>query len=182
MFRVIRGTPSRTALLGILVVTTVAACSLAGRPSAVSPAPPVIAPSVPVPSTSAPASAYASIAEGPPAAALAAEGGDATDGQLGTYTWGGGGSDAPWLRGARMAVGSGEPLSVAFRPETMIEAWTARAVPSTADGPERATALGQGAGLPRFRSPDAGTWTVEVHVTFPNAAGAASYFWQLAVD
>ena len=40
------------------------------------------------------------LASSPPTAALAVEGGDPTDGQLGTYTWGEGGSDAPWLPGA----------------------------------------------------------------------------------
>ena len=35
----------------------------------------------------------------PPAATLAAEGGDPVAGQLGSYTWAGGGSDSPWLPG-----------------------------------------------------------------------------------
>jgi hypothetical protein len=183
MSGLIRRSPPGTAILGIAVVTAVAACSLAGGPPAVSPTPsPVIAPSIPVATESAATSKSDSIAADPPVAALAAEGGDPTDGQLGTYTWGDGGSDAPWLPGARMAVGSGEPLTVSFQPAITIEAWTARAVPSSADGPEGATALGQGSGPPQFMAPAAGTWTVEVHVIFANAAGKASYFWQLAVD
>jgi hypothetical protein len=182
MMGLIRRSPLRTSILGIVVVTAVAACSLASRPAAVSSAPSWVAASFPVATPKASTMANASIAAGPPAAALAAEGGDPTDGQLGTYTWGDGGSDAPWLPGTRMAVGSGEPLTVSFLPETAIEAWAARAVPSTADGPAGATALGQGAGPPRFAAPAAGTWTVEVNVVFANAAGKASYFWQLGVD
>jgi hypothetical protein len=177
-----RRSPLGTSILEIVVATAVAACSVASRPPVASPTPSSVAASVPMATAQASTGANASIAAGPPVAALAAEGGDPTDGQLGTYTWGDGGSDAPWLPGARMAVGSGEPLSVSFRPESTIETWAARAVPSTADGPADATPLGQGSGRPRFSAPQPGTWTVEVHVVFANAGGKASYFWQLAVD
>ena len=50
----------------------------------------------------------------PPAAALAVEGGDPVTGQLGTFTWGDGGSDSPWLPGAPIAVGTGEQLTVSI--------------------------------------------------------------------
>jgi hypothetical protein len=168
----------RCAGLALVVVVALAACSVGGaRPTAVPPSP---SPSPVVADPSDQASA--TDAAGPPVAALAAEGGDPTDGQLGTYTWGDGGSDAPWLPGTRMAVGAGEPLSVSFRPEATIQSWSARAVPAAADGPADALALGQGAGQPRLMAPDGGTWTVEVHVVFVNPAGKASYFWRLAVD
>lgn len=168
--------------LGVLIrmlvaVSAVAACSAPARPSGSAPAP------SPTPVVADPSDrASRTAAAGPPVAALAAEGGDPTDGQLGTYTWGDGGSDAPWLRGARMVVGTGEPLTVTFRPETTIGTWSARAVPATADGPAGATTLGAGSGQPRFMAPGDGTWTVEVSVVFGSAAGKASYFWQLAVD
>jgi hypothetical protein len=178
-----RHSPLGMGLLGFAVVTAMAACSLAGGSGDRSPtAAPIATTPVPVATPNTTASANEQSAAGPPIAALAAEGGDPTDGQLGTYTWGDGGSDAPWLPGARMAVGSGEPLTVSFRPVATIDEWSARAVPSTADGPAGATALGQGSAAPRFVAPDAGTWTVEVHVVFGNAAGTASYFWKLAVD
>ena len=51
----------------------------------------------------------------PPAASLAVEGGDPVTGQLGTFTWGDGGSDSPWLPGAPIAVGTGEQLTVTDR-------------------------------------------------------------------
>jgi hypothetical protein len=121
-------------------------------------------------------------ASGPPLAQLAAEGGDPTAGQLGTYTWGDGGSDAPWLPGARISVGSGEPLTVTFTPTARVGSWRARTVPSTSDGPAGAIVLGQGSGTPRFEAPEPGTWTVEVGVVFAKGDGTASYFWQLAVD
>jgi hypothetical protein len=175
--------PLRSVTRVIVVVTVVAACSIGGRPAAVSlsaSAAPSPSPSPVVADSSIPTGRQ--IVTGPPAAALAAEGGDATDGQLGTYAWGDGGSDAPWLHGERVAVGAGEPLIVRFRPETAIETWSARVVPASADGPAGASGLGQGSGQPRFAAPGAGTWTAEVRVVFANAAGEASYFWQLAVD
>jgi hypothetical protein len=114
-------------------------------------------------------------------AALAVEGGDPVDGQLGSYVWGDGGSDSPWLHGAPITVGAREPLSVALRPEQPIASWSTRFVPATADGPEGATTLGQSSGQPRFAAPAPGSWIVEVHVVFTDAAGNASYFWQLTV-
>ena len=51
----------------------------------------------------------------PPAATLAVEGGDPVTGQLGTFTWGDGGSDSPWLPGSPIAVGTGEHLTVSHR-------------------------------------------------------------------
>jgi hypothetical protein len=138
-------------------------------------------PSAAIATPSAPRSPDAA-ADGPPVAMLAAEGGDPVDGQLGTYTWGGSGSDAPWLHGVRVAIGAGEPLNVAFRPPVAVDSWRARVVPASADGPAGARLLGYGLGDPLFGAPEAGTWTVEVHVVFAGGAGNASYFWQLAVD
>jgi hypothetical protein len=117
----------------------------------------------------------------PPTALLSAEGGDPVSAQLGTYVWGGQGSDSPWLPGASIAVGVGEPLTVALRPAADIDAWTARIVRADSSGPEGATSLGAGAGTPRFAAPTRGAWTLEVHLVFADGAGDASYFWRLDV-
>jgi hypothetical protein len=171
--------------LALVLVSLAGGCSTPARPVGLLPGSPPPATPVEATELSAPSpsiAASAAIAAGPPVAALAAEGGDPTDGQLGTYVWGDGGSDGPWLRGARVEVGSGEPLVVSFRPDETVATWSARSVPSTADGPAGATVLGEGSGQPRFPAPQRGTWTVEVHVVFAANAGSASYFWQLAVD
>jgi hypothetical protein len=173
--------------LALLLATAAAGCSTAAAPAGSPPPQPAhsastAATAVPLPSQSETTAANGTIVAGPPVAALAAEGGDPTDGQLGTYAWGDGGSDSPWLRGARIAVGSGEPITVTVRPPTTVTSWSARSVPSTADGPAGATVLGEGTGQPRFTAPGPGTWTVEVHVVFADGLGNASYFWQLAVD
>ena len=102
-------------------------------------------------------------------------------GQLGTYIWRDGGSDSPWLRGAPIAVGAGEPLSLSLEPATGIASWRARSVPASADGPDGAASLGEGSGSPAFAAPGAGTWTIEVHVVFDDGLGDASYFWRLDV-
>ncbi len=120
--------------------------------------------------------------DAPPDALLAAEGGDPAAGQLGTYVWLESGSDSPWLPGAPLSVGAGEPLAVTLVPDGEIRAWTARYVPAAAGGPEGATALGEGAGTPRFDAPGPGAWTVEVFVEFAPGVGEARYFWRLEVE
>ena len=120
--------------------------------------------------------------DGPPDALLAAEGGDPVAGQLGTYAWLDTGSDAPWLPGAPVAVGAGEPLAVSLVPDGEVRAWAARYVPANAVGPDGATSLGEGAGDPAFAAPGPGSWTVEVFIEFAPSVGDARYFWRLEVE
>ena len=93
------------------------------------------------------------IGDAPPAARLTAEGGDPVTGQLGTYTWAGAGSDSPWLHGAPLAVGHGEPLTLAFHPAIDIATWRARYVPVTADDPTGAIVPRRGRGCAGLRHP-----------------------------
>ena len=170
------------AAVGLLVVL-LTGCSPATRASS---SPSVSATSTPIiPPTTAAGTATPSASlpadPGPPAARLAAEGGDPITGQLGTYVWHGEGSDSPWLTGAPTAVGRGEPLSVTFASPVDIVSWRARTVAAGANGPEGATALADGTGAPRFDAPSTGAWTLEVHVVFADDAGDASYFWRLDV-
>jgi len=164
-------------LRSVFLMVVLAACSA----PAVGSDPPTPNTNPPAPTSSPIAADPSRVANGPPVARLSAEGGDPLTGLLGTYTWGDGGSDSPWLSGAAIAVGAGEPLSAAFDPVVAVESWRARSVPSTADGPDGASVLGQGGGDPTFAAPVAGSWTVEVHVVFASGAGDASYFWRLDV-
>jgi hypothetical protein len=171
----------RHAASAACAILIVVACSTPSGSSGS--AAPVTTP-IPIPGSATPVAvptSEATAAAGPPTAVLAAEGGDPVDGQLGSYIWGDGGSDGPWLHGAPVTVGAREPLTVTLRPDQPIASWTARYVVATADGPDGATPLGQGqgGGQPRFAAPSSGSWTVEVHVVFADAAGNASYFWQL---
>lgn len=116
----------------------------------------------------------------PPAAALAAEGGDAVLGQLGTYTWGDGGSSSPWLPGAPITVGAGEPLLVTFDPGITPTTWSARLAPPGAAGPAGAAPLADGTGLPTLVAPTAGRYTLALEVVVAGV-GSAHYAWALEV-
>lgn len=169
----------RATAIAVLVLAAVAAC--AGPATLSSPAPSASAPAAPSPSAATPQPTAQAPAGGPPAARLAAEGGDPVAGQVGTYVWRNEGSDSPWLPGAPITVGASEPLTVTFDPAIGVDSWRARMVPSGAIGPGGASQLGQGGGEPRFGAPAPGSWTVEVHVVFEANAGDASYFWRLEV-
>ena len=182
------------AILGAAIVTFVAVAAVAvgacgpavpptAAPAAVDPPPgsPSAAPASSPAPTVRPSSTVAG-RDAPPDALLVAEGGDPVAGRLGTYVWLETGSDAPWLPGAPIAVGAGEPLTVGLDPDGDIRAWAARYVPAAATGPEGATSLGEGDGRPRFEAPGPGAWTVEVFVEFAAGAGDASYFWRLEVE
>lgn len=161
-----RPTPFGATLL--LVVVAVAACA-GGLPS-----------STPPSETAAPATV--SIADGPPTALAAVEGGDPVAGQLGTYTWRATGSDSPWLPGSPIRAGTGESLTIRLEPATPVASWTARFVPLGRDGPEGAITLGQGLPPVRLELPPPGSWTVEVSIVFDDEQGTASYAWAVTVQ
>lgn len=158
---------TRPALAVLLLVTLVAACGGTG-------------PSAP-PAEPTPAAAATEPAGGPPAAVLTAEGGDPVEGQLGTYTWRDGGSDAPWLPGASLTVGAGEPLRMTLRPATGITSWTVRVVPADATGPAGSDAITSSIPVVLVSAPAAGAWTLQVEVAFVDDLGQAVYFWALDV-
>jgi hypothetical protein len=117
----------------------------------------------------------------PPSASLAAEGGDAVVGQLGSYTWLDGGSDSPWLPGAPISVGALEPLTVAIGGGVPVADWSARRAPAGSATGAGAVALGGGGPPVAFTAPGPGTWSVQLIVRFAGDLGSATYYWQLAV-
>jgi hypothetical protein len=123
----------------------------------------------------------ASAGDRPPAAHLATEGGEPVTGQLGTFVWGDGGSDSPWLPGAPLRVAAGERLVLTLSPKTGIGHWRARYTRARATDPGGATSLGSGAGDVGLTAPAKGNWTVEIALEFADALGSASYFWRLEV-
>jgi len=178
------------AVLGVAVlVGVVLGCGPAAAPNggsvvAATPAGASASPEPPAPSPVATGGPSPTVAgrDAPPDALLAAEGGDPVAGQLGTFVWLETGSDAPWLPGAPIAVGAGEPLTVSLVPDGDIAAWAARYVPANAGGPDGATTLREGAGSPAFAAPGPGSWTAELFVEFASAVGNAHYFWRLEVE
>jgi hypothetical protein len=175
-----RRTRARVGGIVALAIVAIVGCSPAIVPSA--PAAATQVPSVsPPPATSGPSPTLAGL-DAPPEATLAAEGGDPVMGQLGSFSWLETGSASPWLPGAPISVGAGEPLTVALVPAGDVAAWRARYVPAAAGDPVGAVALGEGGGDPAFTAPRAGSWTVEVVVEFALGVGEASYFWWLQVE
>ena len=193
--------PTLVAMRAAFVVATLVAGCEAARPDAA----PIAAPSATAPAVASPprspspaaspdpvatsasptpapaATALDPASVGPPAATLAAEGGDPVPGSLGPYRWGDSGSDSPWLQGAPIAVGEGEPLTVAFDPAIPVDSWAGRLVPAGSDGPADAVVVGQGVGMPTFTAPRSGSWTLELRASFGGGAGEASWFWRLDV-
>lgn len=174
--------PLARIIAGMTILAGLAlACGPAATPTVIPDGPGSPAPS---PSASAAIGPSPSVAgrDAPPDAVLSVEGGDPVTGQLGTFIWLETGSDAPWLPGAPIAVGAGEPLTLRLVPDADISTWSARYVPADATGPEGAKALGEGADDPAFAAPEAGTWTLVVRLIFADGAGDASYFWHLTVE
>lgn len=119
----------------------------------------------------------------PPAASIAVDGGDPVVGQLGTFTWENGGSDAPWLNGSPIHVGGGERLFMTLAEPVGIGEWTvSRVLPGNRDGIGAVHMVEGLAGPVVFDSPPAGSWSVEVHVRFADNLGTALYFWLMEVD
>ena len=147
-----------------------------------------VTPSIPATSTGSPAISAvpatpspSTLPATPPAATLAVEGGDPVAGQLGSYTWDGGGSDSPWLPGTAITVGSGERLTGAIDPDVAVAAWSARRVPAgTADG-AGAVGLGDGAAPIAFDAPAAGHWSIQLTVGYADELGSAVYYWDVTV-
>jgi hypothetical protein len=174
--------PAAPFLVAALTAGLVMGCSgIAPGTSDRAPTPPASVGGAPPPTTTPSASTPSEPGAAPPAASLAAEGGDPVIGQLGTYIWHETGSDAPWLPGAPITVGAGEPLVVELDPVVPVAAWSARVVPAASGGPDGAVPLGEGADVPAFDGPGPGDWTIEVSLTFADDLGEAHYFWAVTV-
>jgi hypothetical protein len=170
----------RSALAIPLVALVVSACATGGPSSSVAAsAPAATPPPAEVVATPSPAGSVA--ATEPPAATLAVEGGDPVTGQLGTFIWGDGGSDSPWLPGSPITIGAGERLTVALADGVGVATWSAkRVVAGTTDG-SGAVGLGTGGPPIAFGAPEVGSWSVQVTVDFDDGLGSASYYWLVTV-
>jgi hypothetical protein len=181
--------PTTRAVLTILVVASLAAaCQAVGSPAPSSTpigspgsAGPVGPAATPTETAGATPSAVASPSTEPPAASLAAEGGDPVAGQLGSYTWLSGGSDSPWLPGAPINVGAREPLTVTIGDGVAVVDWSARQAAAGSITGTGAVSLGRGGPPVAFAAPGPGAWSVQVTVRFADDLGSASYYWQIAV-
>ncbi len=119
----------------------------------------------------------------PPSASISVEGGDPVVGELGSWSWLNSGSDAPWLPGYPIHVGTGEHLTFWLSETVRIDHWqVARVPPSSIPGDTGSVGMGEGASqLIRFPAPPRGTWSVSVSVWF-SVGGSAVYYWAVTVD
>jgi hypothetical protein len=169
-------------------LATVVTLLVAGCRSVVPSGSPASAPTVALTPTVAPASASTpvspaspSVSSEPPAATLSVEGGEPAMGQLGTFTWGDGGSDSPWLPGSPIAVGTGERLTVTVGDGIGVATWSARRVPAGASDAAGAVGLGTGGPPVAFEAPPVGSWSVQIAVDFDGGLGSATYYWLVSV-
>ena len=102
-------------------------------------------------------------------------------GTLGSFTWNNGGSDSPWVPGARIHVGAGERLTVTVAGAVGVAEWTARRVPAGATDGAGAVGLGDGTGTITFQAPPPGAWSAQITVRFAGDLGSAVYYWRLDV-
>jgi len=143
-----------------------------------------MSPTATTPATPSPAIPSATIAlpGSPPAATLGGLAGERTAaGSLGSYTWAGGGSDAPWIVAKPVAtVKAGAPLHVTFGgmvPSGWSAAW-ARVIDGAAAAPTSGSA---GPSDVTLDAPsDAGQWSVRVTASFGPGANA-TYYWRVSV-
>jgi len=124
---------------------------------------------------------------GPPGATLAAGGatvdGGPAPGELGTFTWAGLVSDAPWVvpPPAGAVTGAG-PFTVTFDPAMPVERWTAAWARVTADVAGSPTDGGgsTGSAVSIEPPPVPGTWGLQVHAWF-GPGRHATWYWRVEV-
>lgn len=117
----------------------------------------------------------------PPEAALLVRDGDPVVGQLGGYTWGDTGSDAPWLPGTPATVDATRSLRFALSFEVPVDSWSARYAPAGDLSPTVSTPLDIGGASLEVEPPAAGRWSLSLTITFGGGLGSATYYWQVEV-
>jgi hypothetical protein len=188
-----RPRPRAIAAAWLLLVLAATGCGTGGLPATAPPAPTPAAsataapPSRPAPSPTPgspdPGGASPSTALGtPPAATLSSAGSGAADGALGSFTWDGAGTDAPWIVPAvEGRTRTDATLRVAFEPSIEPESWTARWAPVTAGGAGDVVSGIDGAGPVVVNAPaDAGVWSLQLEASFGRGRGGA-WYWRLEV-
>ena len=159
-----------------------ATASLETQGAATSIEPSAGATDAPAVSTTAPPSAPATLPGAPPEAVLSGlVGGQPATGALGSYTWSGSGSDAPWVVGQPAGPARpGSALTASFSgasPASWTAAW-ARVAAGYAGDPVSGVS---GTGAVAVAVPDAaGDWSLQIVATFGPGANAA-YYWRLTV-
>jgi hypothetical protein len=104
-------------------------------------------------------------------------------GELGTFFWGGLGSDSPWIvPSTALHARGGTPLLVALSPALVPERWTVSWTPVRDGTAGRIADRMEGAWNPiTFRAPvQAGPWGAQVELHFPSGERTA-FYWRVDV-
>jgi hypothetical protein len=117
----------------------------------------------------------------PPDAAVLVTGAEALLGQLGSFTWRTGGSDAPWLQGTRGSVPPDRPLQFGLSRDVPVDEWSVAYAAAGQQSPERLVALDPTGAPLEVVPPPAGRWTVVLRVRFGAGLGDAAWYWTLIV-
>jgi hypothetical protein len=178
------GRRARALLLPATLALALAGCATGGLPPSPS-APPA---SVPPPGAQTPAPTEV---PGPPAAALdgvALGNGESASGSLGTFSWDGLTSDAPWIVPSRgLTAAAGTQVMVAFDPEIAHTSWEARCAsvqPGGVGDPVAgdSAAAGEGQAGPMLVTVPGvpGRWGLMVETSFGQGRNAA-WYWRVDV-
>jgi hypothetical protein len=159
-----------------------AACTTGVSPASAPPSDRAASPSAGTPwaeTSSAPASSASAstepAADRPPTATLRVGPGAQIPGDLGSFTIGAIGDDAPWLPGEPASVAAGSRIRIELERLTP-DRWQA-AIATAPDTDTRE--LAEGTGAIELPTPAAGEWSLRVRVFFPG--GDATYYWALTV-
>lgn len=180
-----RPSPRRVGLLGLALAGLVGGCGAGGLLSSAPPSPAATA----TPSTAPPAatgeptpSPTPVVLASPPAAMVAGLASGAADGTLGTFTWDGAGTDAPWIVPADAGRASpGAALGVVFEPAVDAASWTARWAPVTGSGPGDVASGVDGVGPVAVTAPDeTGAWGLQLEASFGQGR-SGTWYWRLEV-
>ncbi|HVM30273.1 MAG TPA: hypothetical protein VM305_05815 [Candidatus Limnocylindrales bacterium] len=128
-------------------------------------------------------------AEGLPPIARLLLPGAVVAGELGSFAYREAYSDTPWpdARGLTpVSVPAGRPqLTFALPPGNHFVRWTATFAAADDPSAEMLVPLADGSGdareQTRVNSPPAGEWVVQLHLTFADSDGDATYYWRVAV-
>ena len=172
------------AVVGILLAVITTGCGTGGPPAT---APPSSPPGPASPTlraepgvTATPTAVVART--GPPVAMLAGVAAGAGIGALGSSTWDGSGTDAPWIvppDGSRAAAG--DRLDVAFDPAAEPASWTARWAPVTASGAGDVAGGVDGSGPVTIAAPgEPGDWSLQLEASFGQGR-SGTWYWRLEV-
>lgn len=167
-------------VLGAIAALTLAACSAGGLPSpepagtAATTVPALGTPEVTPRPTEVP---------GPPVASLLGDGAGPVAGELGTFFWGGLGSDSPWVVPTTdLHVEAGGTLAVTLKPGIAQERWTAAWAPVRDGGAGAVEAVAEGSRGPlELTAPgQPGPWGLLVELHFQGGQRAA-WYWSVVV-